>query len=93
MICFFVPLIDILNLFIMESHYTRIYTGSMIIVQLLTSKLEEIGITPVVKDQNESNLDPKIYGGHLLQEIYVHKDELEKAVPIVQAALAEMDSR
>jgi len=77
----------------MESHYTRIYTGSMIIVQLLTSKLEEIGITPVVKDQNESNLDPKIYGGHLLQEIYVHKDELEKAVPIVQAALAEMDSR
>ena len=36
----------------MESHYTRIYTGSMIIVQLLTSKLEEIGITPVVKDQN-----------------------------------------
>lgn len=77
----------------MESHYTRIYTGSMIIVQLLTSKLEEIGITPVIKDQNESNLDPKIYGGHLLQEIYVHKDELEKAVPIVQATLAEMDSR
>jgi hypothetical protein len=76
----------------MESHYSRIYIGSMIIVQLLTSKLEEIGITPVIKEQNESGLDPKIYGGHLLQEMYVHKDELDKAVPVVQEALAEMEA-
>jgi len=76
----------------MESHYTRIYTGSMIIVQLLTSKLADIGITPVIKEQNESGLDPKIYGGHLLQEIYVHKDELDKAVTVVQNALAEMEA-
>ena len=76
----------------MESHYTRIYIGSMIIVQLLTSKLEDIGISPVIKEQNESGLDPKIYGGHLLKEIYVHNDELEKAVPVVQAALAGMEA-
>ncbi len=76
----------------MESHYTRIYTGSIIIVQLLTSKLEAVNITPVIKDQNESGLDPKIYGGHLLQEVYVHEDELDKAVPIVQGALAEMEA-
>ena len=76
----------------MESHYTRIYTGSMIIVQLLISKLEEIGINPVIKEQNESGLDPKIYGGHLLQEIYVHKDELDKATPVVQSALAEIEA-
>lgn len=76
----------------MESHYTRIYTGSMIIVQLLTSKLEEIGITPVIKEQNESGLDPKIYGGHMLQDIFVHENELDKAVPVVQAALAGMEA-
>jgi len=76
----------------MESNYTRIYTGSMIIVQLLISKLEDIGITPVIKEQNESGLDPKIYGGHLLQEIHVHKDELDKAVPVLQEALAEMEA-
>jgi hypothetical protein len=64
----------------------------MIIVQLLISRLEDIGISPVVKEQNESGLDPKIYGGHLLQEIFVHKDELDKAIPIVQGALAEMES-
>ena len=67
----------------MESHYSRIYTGSMIIVQLLTSRLEEVGIKPVIKEQNESGLDPKIYGGHLLQEMYVHEDELEKAKEIM----------
>ncbi len=76
----------------MESHYTRIYTGSMIIVQLLISKLADIGITPVIKEQNESGLDPKIYGGHLLQEMHVHEDELDKAVNVVQAALAEMEA-
>jgi len=76
----------------MESNYTKIYTGSMIIVQLLTSKLEEIGITPVIKEQNESGLDPKIYGGHMLQDIFVHENELDKAVPVVQAALAGMEA-
>lgn len=75
----------------MESHYTKIYTGSLVIVQLLISKLEEVNISPVIKEQNESGLDPKIYGGHLLQEIHVHKDELDKAVAIVEAALAEME--
>lgn len=75
----------------MESHYTRIYTGSLVIVQLLISKLEEVNISPVIKEQNESGLDPKIYGGHLLKEVYVHNDELEKAVPIVQEVLAEME--
>jgi len=64
----------------------------MIIVQLLTSKLEEIGITPVIKEQNESGLDPKIYGGHMLQDIFVHENELDKAVPVVQAALAGMEA-
>jgi hypothetical protein len=76
----------------METHYTKIYSGSFIIVQFLISKLEEVGINPIIKDQNESGLDPKIYGGHLLQEIYVHNDELEKAVPVVQSAVAEMEA-
>jgi len=76
----------------METHYTKIYSGSFIIVQFLISKLEEVGINPIIKDQNESGLDPKIYGGHLLQEIYVHNDELEKAVPVVQSAVAKMEA-
>ena len=78
--------------FVMESQYSRIYTGSMVIVQFLTLKLEDIGISPVIKERNESGLDPKIYGGHLLQEIHVQNDELDKAVPLIQEALAEMEA-
>jgi len=77
----------------METHYTRIYTGSLIIVQLISSKLEDIGIHPIIKEQNESGLDPKIYGGHLLQEVYVHENEMDKAVPVVQATLAQMEAK
>jgi hypothetical protein len=76
----------------MESHYTKIYTGSLVIVNFLISKLEEVNISPVIKEQNESGLDPKIYGGHLLQEVYVHNDELDKSIPIVQEAIAQMEA-
>lgn len=75
----------------MESHYQRIYTGSFVIVTLLVSKLEEIGITPIIKDETESGrlagFGPSVPGQ---QQVFVHDDELDKAVPIVEAALAEM---
>ncbi|MFD1613572.1 putative signal transducing protein [Gelatiniphilus marinus] len=67
-----------------DSNYIKIFTGSLINVQRIISDLEKIDISPVIKDQNESGLDPKIYGGHLLKEIYVHKDELEKAHAIIK---------
>lgn len=77
----------------MESHYTKIYTGSFIIVQFMVTKLGKIGITPVIKDETESGrlagFGPAIPGQ---QELFVHNDELEKAVPIVQGALAEMEA-
>lgn len=75
----------------METHYQRIYTGSFVIVTLLVSKLEEIGITPIIKDETESGrlagFGPSVPGQ---QQVYVHEDELDKAVPIVQTALSEM---
>ncbi|WOD43467.1 DUF2007 domain-containing protein [Hwangdonia lutea] len=67
-----------------DSNYIKIFTGSVIDVQRIIADLEKIDISPVVKDENESGLDPKIYGGHLLKEIYVHKDELEKAQDIIK---------
>lgn len=67
-----------------DSNYIKIFTGSLITVQRIISDLEKIGISPVIKDENESGLDPKLYGGHLLKEIYVHKDELDKAHEIIK---------
>jgi hypothetical protein len=75
----------------METHYQRIYTGSFVIVTLLVSKLEEIGITPIIKDETESGrlagFGPSVPGQ---QQVFVHDNELDKAVPIVEATLADM---
>ena len=48
----------------MESHYTKIYTGSLVIVNFLISKLEEVNISPVIKEQNETAIDNKIHDDH-----------------------------
>lgn len=73
-----------------ESNYIKVYTGDLFIVQRIAQELEDIGISAVMKEQNESGLDPKIYGGHLLQEIYVHKDELDKAIFVVEKITKEL---
>lgn len=38
----------------MESQYSKVYSGSFIVVQLITQNLEKEGITPIVKDETES---------------------------------------
>lgn len=73
-----------------DSNYIKIFTGSLITVQRIISDLEKENINAVVKDENESGLDPKIYGGHLLKQVYVHKDELDKAVEIVESYNADL---
>lgn len=68
-----------------NSNYIKVFTGNLIIVQRIMQELKDIGINAVMKEQNESGLDPKIYGGHLLQEIHVHKDELDRALGIIES--------
>lgn len=64
----------------MDSNYTRIFIGNAIVAKGIINQLEEIGISPVVKDKAESAR----LGGFASPtpnetEIYVHNDELEKA--------------
>ena len=76
----------------METHYVKIYTGSFVIVQLITERLKEIGIAPVIKDESESGRLAGFGASvQFQQEMYVHEDQLEAAVPVVEAALAEME--
>jgi len=74
-----------------ESEYIKIYTGSFVITKLIISRLEDIGISPVVKDETESGrlagFGPAIPGS---QELYVHENELDKAVPLVEEVRASM---
>ncbi|AXT20516.1 DUF2007 domain-containing protein [Flavobacteriaceae bacterium AU392] len=75
----------------MESNYIKIYTGSFIIAQLIITRLQEIGISPVVKDESESGrlagFGAAVPGN---QELYVRNEELDKATPIVNNAISEM---
>ncbi len=73
-----------------ESNYTKIHTGNFIITQLIVDRLQEKGISAVVKDESESGrlagFMASIQGQ---QELYVNNEELDDAVHIVEEVLSE----
>jgi len=77
----------------METHYTKIYTGNFILVQLMVTRLDEIGISPIIKDESKSGrlagFGASIQGQ---QELFVHNDELDKAIPVIETVKTEMQS-
>tara|TARA_Y100000385_G_scaffold15254_1_gene15483 strand:- start:1972 stop:2199 length:228 start_codon:yes stop_codon:yes gene_type:complete len=74
----------------MESQYSKVYSGSFIVVQLITQNLEKEGIKAIVKDETESarlaGFGTPAYG---FQEVYVHSSEKHKADGVVANTLAE----
>lgn len=68
-----------------DSNYIKVFTGNFITIQRMLSELENVGITAVVKDESESGrlagFGAPIQGQ---QELHVHKDELDKAIIIVE---------
>ncbi len=73
-----------------ESNYTKIHTGNFIITQLIVDRLQEKGISAVVKDESESGrlagFGASIQGQ---QELFVNNEELDDAVHIVELILSE----
>lgn len=71
---------------------TRIYTGSDIMAEALVGRLEEAGITPILRDDEQSGV---MFGsGSKFDDqvrIFVRKDELSVAQPIVDAFLKEIE--
>lgn len=76
-----------------DSNYIKLFTGNFIIVQQMVNALEKIGINAVVKDETESGLT-SVFGASNpgLQKIYVHKDELDKATPVVENIITEVSN-
>lgn len=76
-----------------ETEYTKIYYGNFILVTRLKDELERVGIVPIIKDEGESQ---RLAGYGSMnqgyQDIYVHNDELDKAVAIVNRVKAEMEA-
>lgn len=73
--------------------YTKVYSGNFILVTRVKDELEAKGIVPIVKDEGESQ---RLAGyGSMnqgFQEVFVHNDELDQALTIVEQVKAEMEN-
>jgi len=70
----------------MDSNYQRIFVGNRIEAQAITSRLKDIGINAVVKDEGESARKAG-FASSLLDEaeVFVHNEELERAEKVLSA--------
>ncbi len=76
------------------TEYTSVYYGNFILVIRMKEELENIGIVPIIKDEGESQrLAGYASMNQGYQEIYVHNDELNKAMEIVNRVKSEMEAQ
>jgi len=70
----------------METNYTRIFIGNTAEAQSIVSRLKDIGIIAVVKDEAESARLAGFASSMLGEaEVFVHNDELEQAEKALDA--------
>lgn len=75
-----------------ESEYIKIFSGTFIIVQLVKDRLESVGINAILKDESglgEHSGFSATNPGY--QELYVSRDELDYAIPIVESVRADLE--
>lgn len=76
----------------LDNDFVKIFSGTFIIVQLIVDRLDSVGITAIVKDESESarmaGFGSSFQG---FQELYVSKEELDHAIPIIEAVTAELE--
>ncbi|QLE02329.1 DUF2007 domain-containing protein [Galbibacter sp. BG1] len=67
--------------------YIRIFTGSDIQATFIKSKLEEVGIVPVIKNETESGRLAG-FGPSIVNQVrmFVHKDEHTAALAVLSDA-------
>lgn len=73
------------------SNYIKVFSGNFIEVQRIFHALENSNICAIIKDESESGrlagFGSSIQG---LQEIQVHKEELEKTLPIIESLTSNL---
>ena len=71
--------------------YTKLYQGSFIVVQMMRRNLENQGINPLIKDENES---ARLAGFGIsnigIQQLFVHESEVPNATKIINVTLGQM---
>lgn len=77
----------------LDSNYIKVFSGSFIIVQLVQDRLDSAGISGIVKDESESGrLAGFASTTQGFQELYVSKEELDHAIPIIEAVKEELQT-
>lgn len=75
------------------TEYTKVYYGNFILVTRIKEELKHAGIVPIIKDEGESQ---RLAGyGSMnqgFQEVYVHNEEVDKAMVVVNLIKAEMET-
>ena len=75
-----------------DTNYIKIFSGNFIVVQMLRDRLENAGITPIIKDESESGrlagFGASIQG---FQELYVSNNEETKAKVILKEINEELN--
>lgn len=73
------------------SETTRIYTGPTLIAKGLVARLNEIGISPIERNDHDSSLRAGFTMSIANQTmVFIRKDEMQKAQPIVDEFLNEI---
>ncbi|QAA80756.1 hypothetical protein EI546_02980 [Aequorivita sp. H23M31] len=70
----------------------RIYTGPILMAEALVGRLEEIGIVPIVRDDQQNAImfgSGSNYSDQI--RVFVREDELVRAQPIADAFIAEIE--
>ena len=73
------------NLLMPHQDYIKIFAGSSIAIIAIKKALLEENIIPVVKDQSESGRLAGFGAAPCYQEVFVHPDEGEKSLDIVNS--------
>ncbi len=74
-----------------ETETTRIYTGPAMIAKGLVARLNDLGISPIERNDNESGVTAGFAQGVPGQMmLFIRKDELSKAQETIEAFIKEI---
>ncbi|MCH2490841.1 MAG: DUF2007 domain-containing protein [Flavobacteriales bacterium] len=72
----------------------RIYTGSSMLAKGLVSRLNDIGISPIERNDNESSVQAGFTAGVPAQVmLFIRKDQLPKAQETIDTYLKEIGEK
>ena len=78
----------------MESQeYIKVFSGTFIRVQLVKDKLEHVGINAIIKEESGLGQNSGFSAANSgYQELYVSKDEINNAIPIIEAVTSDFQT-